>query len=219
MRFGPFGKAQPKLDQQPDSAAADTPRGKRRGPDLTTVAIVVVMLVGLGIIAYPTFADWWNSFHQSRAIATYVEAVKDVDPEKVEALLDEARAYNEELYGKAGRYQPTEEESARYFETLDITGTGIMGYLQFERLGINYPIYHGVDEMVLQIALGHIQGSSLPVGGGTTNAAISGHRGLPSARLFTDLDKGSRATPSPSRCSIRRLRTRWTRSASWSPAT
>lgn len=191
MRIGPFGKAQPKRDEQPASAADNEPRGKRkrRGPDLFTLVFGTVMVLGVCIIAYPTFSNWWNSLHQSRAIASYAEAVKDTDPEKIEALLDQARAYNERLYGKAGRYTPSEEENKEYLETLDITGTGIMGYIQYEKLGINYPIYHGVDESVLQIAIGHIQGSSLPVGGATTHAAISGHRGLPSAKLFSDLDK------------------------------
>lgn len=189
MRFSLFGNAQSKRDEQPASAGGDAPRSKRRGPDLFTVIVVAVMLLGVGIIAYPTFSDWWNSFHQSRAIASYAEAVNSIDQETIDAMLEEAHAYNERLYGKAGRYQPSEEENAKYLETLDITGTGIMGYIQFERLGINYPIYHGVDESVLQIAIGHIQGSSLPVGGDTTHVAISGHRGLPSAKLFTDLDK------------------------------
>ena len=178
MRIGPFGKAQPKRDEQPASAADNEPRGKRkrRGPDLFTLVFGTVMVLGVCIIAYPTFSNWWNSLHQSRAIASYAEAVKDTDPEKIEALLDQARAYNERLYGKAGRYTPSEEENKEYLATLDITGTGIMGYIQYEKLGINYPIYHGVDESVLQIAIGHIQGSSLPVGGATTHAAISGHR-------------------------------------------
>ena len=99
------------------------------------------------------------------------------------------QAYNEEIGRKGMDFHMDAAELARYDSLLDITGTGIMGYIEIENLGVNLPIYHGVDEGVLQVAVGHIDWSSLPVGGESTHCVLSGHRGLPSARLFTDLDK------------------------------
>ena len=103
-------------------------------------------------------------------------------------MLDEARAYNQSLVGNAGRFEPTEEDTAKYNSILDVSGTGIMGYVEIPSIGVKLPIYHGTDDAVLQVAAGHIEGSSLPVGGENTHAAISGHCGLPSAKLFTKLD-------------------------------
>ena len=154
-----------------------------------TIAAVVLLVVGLGIIAYPTVSDWWNSYHQSRAIATYVAAVQNTDPEKLEAMREEARAYNERLLSDSNRFSMTDAERAEYEALLDLTGNGVMGYVQVNSINVDYPIYHGMDESVLQIAVGHLEGTSLPVGGPSTHTAISGHRGLPRARLFTDLDR------------------------------
>lgn len=156
---------------------------------LSTILLSVILLAGLSLLLYPTFSDWWNSFHQSRAIASYDKTVAEMDPAQFDAIFAEADAYNQSLWTEADRYQPTDEEHARYLETLDITGTGIMGYIQVPCIGISFPIYHGTDEAILQIAIGHIEGTSLPVGGEGTHCVLSGHRGLPSARLFTDLDQ------------------------------
>lgn len=169
------------------SAAAAKP--KRRGPSISTIVMLFLILGGAAIVAYPSFSDWWNSYHQSRAIATYVSAVEETDPAAIQAMMDEAHAYNKRLLSKPNRFIFSKEDEAEYRNLLDPTGQGIMGYVQIARLRINYPIYHGVDEAVLQVAIGHIEGTSLPVGGPSTHAAISGHRGLPSAKLFTDLDK------------------------------
>ena len=200
--MGLFGNKGRKKDQaaqaQPSAAPAayeaqnPSPAPKkrrRRGPSISTIIMLVLILGGAGVIAYPTFSDWWNSYHQSRAIATYVSAVNEIDPAELQAIMDEAHAYNNALLSKTNRFSPTDEENAEYERTLDPTGKGIMGYVQIDRMHINYPIYHSVDEAILQVAIGHIEGSSLPVGGPSTHAAISGHRGLPSAKLFTDLDK------------------------------
>ena len=179
-------------DPQSDaSAATSAPQAPvaRRRPDFATIIIVTIILLGAAIIAYPTFSDWWNSYHQTRAIASYVSAVEEMDDSQIEQLMAAAKQYNEQLLSKPNRYVMSDEEKAEYNSTLNITGTGIMGYIQINRLGINYPIYHGVDEKYLQVAIGHIEGSSLPVGGPNTHAAVSGHRGLPSAKLFSDLDK------------------------------
>ena len=155
----------------------------------STLVIILVLLVGVGIIAYPTFSDWWNSFHQSRAIASYTEAVEEMDTEIIDSMLKEAEEYNKRLLKKANRYTLSEEEIEEYRSLLDLSGNGVMGYIQIKSIGVNLPIYHGTEESVLQIAIGHIEGTSLPVGGASTHTALSGHRGLPSAKLFSDLDK------------------------------
>ncbi|MBR0404838.1 MAG: class C sortase [Eggerthellaceae bacterium] len=158
-------------------------------PKPSTVIAVVVLVAGVGIIAYPTFSDWWNSYHQTRAIASYVQAVEDTNPAKIQKMLSDAEDYNRRLFEKSNRFDMTEAEKAEYESLLDLTGTGIMGYVQINCINVDYPIYHGMEENVLQIAIGHLEGTSLPVGGESTHSAISGHRGLPSAKLFTDLDK------------------------------
>lgn len=156
---------------------------------LSTIILILVFLVGLSLLLYPTVSDYWNSLHQSRAIAQYSEEVANLDNEQYDKLSAQAEAYNEMLIGKAQRFVLSEEEKAQYEQLLDLSGTGIMGYIEIPEIKCSLPIYHGTDEAVLQIAIGHIEGSSLPVGGPGTHAVLSGHRGLPSARLFTDLDK------------------------------
>ncbi len=140
-------------------------------------------------MAYPTVSDWWNSFHQSRAIASYVSQIENVDDREVQALIEAASAYNKKILQKENRYAMTEEDLAEYNSLLDLTGTGVMGYIQIPSINVNLPIYHGTEESVLQVAAGHINWTSLPVGGESTHAVMSGHRGLPSAKLFTDLDE------------------------------
>lgn len=154
------------------------------------VLLAAVVIIGIVMMAYPTFSDWWNDMHQSRAIAGYVEQVSDMSRQNSDALWTAARAYNEKLLKKSGdRFLLTDKEKAEYERTLNVTGTGIMGYVNIPKIGIELPIYHGTDPAVLEIAIGHIEGSSLPVGGKGTHCVISGHRGLPSAKLFTDLDQ------------------------------
>ena len=156
----------------------------------STVLLLIILLAGLGLLGYPTFADWWNSFHQSRAIAGYSEQVSKIDDAEYEKMLEDAREYNKTLLEKGvGRFIMTDEEREEYNSLLDIDGSGIMGYVEIPKINVSLPIYHGTDEAVLQIAVGHIEGSSLPVGGEGTHCVISGHRGLPSAKLFTDLDQ------------------------------
>ena len=156
---------------------------------LSTIILILIFLVGLSLLLYPTVSDYWNSLHQSRAIAQYSEEVANLDNEQYDKLSAQAEAYNEMLIGKAQRFVLSEEEKAKYEQLLDLSGTGIMGYIEIPEIKCSLPIYHGTDEAVLQIAVGHIEGSSLPVGGPGTHAVLSGHRGLPSAKLFTDLDK------------------------------
>ena len=157
--------------------------------DFSTVILILVFLVGLSLLLYPSVSDYWNSFHQSRAIAAYAEQVANIDNDIYAQLWEKARAYNQTLVGKQNRFQITEEEQETYESLLNVGGNGIIGYIEIAKIGCSLPIYHGTDEGVLQIAIGHIEGTSLPTGGESTHCVVSGHRGLPSAKLFTDLDK------------------------------
>lgn len=156
---------------------------------LSTILLILVFLAGLSLLLYPTVSDYWNSFHQSKTIAKYAEAVANLDDSTYEKLWTDAEKYNKELLQKKARYDFSEEERKEYEKLLNVSGNGIIGYIEIPLIGCALPIYHGTDESVLQVAVGHIEGSSLPVGGIGTHCVISGHRGLPSAKLFTDLDK------------------------------
>ena len=150
----------------------------------------VILAVGLALLLYPTLSDWWNTKHESQAVAGYIRHVANLSRTENEQMLEQARAYNKTLIGRGSdRFEMSAAEEKEYDSLLDVTGTGIMGYVDIPKINIKLPIYHGVDESVLQVAIGHIPGSSLPVGGEGTHTVISGHRGLPSARLFTDIDK------------------------------
>ena len=155
----------------------------------TNWLLVLALLVGVALMVYPTFADYWNSFHQSRAIASYTQTVATIDNDRYDQMWQDAFAYNEELRHRTNRYYLNEEQLALYNSLLDATGLGIMGYIEIPSIGVSLPVYHTTSEAVLQVAVGHIEGSSLPVGGESTHSALSGHRGLPSATLFSNLDK------------------------------
>ncbi len=154
-----------------------------------SLLLLLALLVGLSLLLYPTISNCWNSFHQSKTIATYVETVAEMDDSDYEGMWREAQAYNTALPRDQGRFQLSEEEKQVYEGLLRVSDDGIMGYVEIPSINVELPIYHGTDEEILQIAVGHIQGSSLPVGGPSTHCVISGHRGLPSAKLFTDLDQ------------------------------
>ena len=172
----------------PDGGNRKKPK-KRRG-HLVDLILVLAVLIGAGLLVYPTFSDWWNDLHQSRAIAGYVARVSDMSEESSSSMWEPAQIYNEKLLTKSGdRFILTDEEKELYNSILDVTGTGIMGYVNIPKIGVSLPIYHGTDPAVLEIAVGHIEGSSFPVGGKGTHCVISGHRGLPSAKLFTDIDQ------------------------------
>ena len=157
--------------------------------NFSNIILVFILLLGVGLLVYPTFSDWWNSFHQTRAIAGYASAVANMDKEDFDRMWAEAEAFNERLASKPGRFSLTDEEIEEYNKILDVTGTGIMGYIDIPSIKISLPVYHGTDEAILQIAIGHIIGTSFPIGGEGSHSAVSGHRGLPSAKLFTDIDK------------------------------
>ncbi len=156
---------------------------------ITTILLVLAFLTGISLLLYPSVSNYWNNLHQSRAVAAYTRQTTSMTEEEYEEILKEAEEYNERLLENGTSYELTEEEIEEYNSILDITGTGIMGYISIPRIDVQLPIYHGTDDGVLQIAIGHLTGSSLPVGGIGTHTILSGHRGLPSATLFTDLDE------------------------------
>lgn len=174
-----------------DSVSADNPVMKWMREKLVTWILTGIMLVGLGLLVYPSFADYWNSFHQSRAVMSYAEAVSNMNEKEYERILEEAREYNTELAENGINWVMTVDQKEKYRNTLDIGEDGVMGYIRIRKIDVMLPVYHGTDESVLLTSIGHLEESSLPIGGESTHAMLSGHRGLPSARLFTDLDKMS----------------------------
>lgn len=155
----------------------------------STILLILILLIGLSLMLYPSFADWWNSFHSSRSIASYVEQVANIDDAQYEELWDAAWDYNQSLLHRPNDFLLSDEQQEIYKSLLDFGGNGIMGYIEIPMIDVMLPIYHGTKESVLQIAVGHLDWTSLPVGGAGSHCVVSGHRGLPSARLFTDLDK------------------------------
>lgn len=162
---------------------------KRKMNYISTIFLFLLLLVGLSLLLYPTFSDYWNSFHSSQAISTYAENVANLDEKKYDELWSAAWAYNQALLNRNSEFTLSEEQYAEYLELLNVSGLGIMGYIEIPEISVSLPIYHGTDESVLQIAVGHLEWSSLPVGGESSHCVLSGHRALPSAKLFTDLDK------------------------------
>ena len=161
---------------------------KKKRNVISTAILVVLLLVGLSVMLYPTVSDWWNSRVQTRAIATYNQSVEQMDTGDKERLLMEAHSYNATLSHITAPFTNW-EDAGNYDKILDISGTGIMGYISIPKIQVELPIYHGTSAEVLNVAVGHLQGSSFPVGGENTHAVISAHRGLPSAKLFSDLDQ------------------------------
>jgi sortase A len=146
------------------------------------------ILITLSVLLYPAVSDYVNSRSQSRAVAHYIGDVAAMEDENMRALLEAAHDYNRSLFLKQDRFRFSEEETAEYREQLN-TGRGVMGILVIDKIDVNLPVYHGTDQDTLQVGLGHMQGTSLPVGGAGTHAFITGHRGVPSSKLLTDLNK------------------------------
>ena len=161
----------------------------KKKSSFVTVILIAAFLIGALLLLYPTISDFWNSFHQSRAIASYAEQVADLDENAYDRLWEDARIYNKTLGDRMNRFVMGEEQKKAYAALLNIADNGVMGYIEIPKVRCNLPIYHGTDEAVLQVAIGHVPGSSLPVGGESTHCVLSGHRGLPSAKLFTNLDE------------------------------
>ena len=176
-------------DQNTEKNDGKPKKKKKKGSAVFTILLIVALLVGAAVMAYPSIADWWNSYHQSRAIADFIDIVNETDPELIAKMFADARAYNAKILQKPNPFIVTDEDMAEYMSLLDLSGTGMIGYIQIQSIGVNLPIYHTTEESILQTSVGHMEWSSLPVGGESTHALLSGHRGLPSARLFTDLDR------------------------------
>ncbi len=154
----------------------------------SNIILILIFLVGLSVMLYPTVSDYVNQKNQSRAVASYSEEVESLSDVDYQAYFDAADDYNRRLAETPDAFYRPEEVSG-YTDTLDVSGTGIMGYITISKIGVELPVYHGTSDGVLQVAAGHLEGSSLPVGGAGTHAVISAHRGLPSAKLFTNLDE------------------------------
>lgn len=153
---------------------------------LPTILIVLVFLVGLSVMFYPTVSNWYNERVNSYTVSNYTGVVDDTSQEIFDEMLAEAREYNEELHSITKNFISGEAYDQTYIDTLDVLN-GMMGYLVIDKIGVNLPIYHGTDESVLQQAIGHLEGSSLPTGDIGNNTVLTGHTGLPSANLFTNL--------------------------------
>ena len=161
----------------------------KKKSSFVTAILIAAFFIGALLLLYPTISDFWNSFHQSRAIASYAEQVADLDENAYDRLWEDARIYNKTLGDRMNRFVMAEEQKKAYAALLNIADNGVMDYIEIPKVRCNLPIYHGTDEAVLQVAIGHVPGSSLPVGGESTHCVLSGHRGLPSAKLFTNLDE------------------------------
>ena len=156
---------------------------------LLTTLIFIVMLSGLSLLLYPTLSDFFNNVSRAQDINTYAQSVSEIDTDAYKQMWDDAVAYNTRLAKMPAHWKLTDDERKDYESLLDIAGRGIMSTIEIPKLGCTLPVYHGTGVDVLQIAIGHLEGSSLPVGGKSTHCVVSGHRGLPSAKLFTSLDK------------------------------
>ena len=155
----------------------------------STSILVLILLIGLSLLLYPSVSNYWNSFTQSKVIVDYSQQIQEIDPDRYKESLDAAIAYNDSLLGRRNNYLLSDAQKEEYERLLDISGLGIMGYIEIPKIKCSLPIYHGTNDSVLQIAIGHLEWSSLPVGGESSHCVLSGHRGLPSAKLFTNLDQ------------------------------
>ena len=172
---------------------------KKKSHRVSNLILVLILLIGIGIVAYPSFSEYWNSMHQSRAIMGYVERVAEMSNEEYNAILDAAVEFNRELPERPNQWAMDDEYLDNYESQLNFDGTGNMGFISIPKIDVNLPIYHGTSDAVLQTSIGHITGTSLPVGSTfpeddykhpdyASHCVLSGHRGLPSAKLFSDLD-------------------------------
>ncbi|MCI8800747.1 MAG: class C sortase [Lachnospiraceae bacterium] len=154
----------------------------------------LLFLTGLGILCYPTLSDQWNTYRQNQLITTYEEAVSVLEPEDYSREWEAARAFDAQLtrnnlYGDVFGEGEGDLEETEYWKVLNISGDGVMGYLSIPKINLKLSIYHGTGEAILQTGVGHLNGTKLPIGGESTHSVLAAHRGLPSARLFTDIDQ------------------------------
>ena len=157
--------------------------------DLPTLLLILVFVVGLSLLLYPVISDQWNEWNQSQVIAGYMDAVEQLDSELYRTIWEQADAYNEALAQNGNVWTLTKEQTQVYQKQLNISDSGVISYVEIPRLDTRLPVYLGTDDAVLQVAVGHLEGSSLPTGGENTHCVLSSHRGLPSAKLFSNLDQ------------------------------
>ena len=154
----------------------------------------LLFLIGFGILVYPTVADQWNTYRQSRLISSYENTIEEMEPEDFTAEWEKARSFNgtltqNSIYGDVFGEEDQKLEETEYWQVLNVGGDGVMGYLSIPKINIKLSIYHGTSDQVLQTGVGHLNGTKLPIGGESTHSVLAAHRGLPSARLFTDIDQ------------------------------
>ena len=162
---------------------------KKKSGNASTILLVAIFFVGLCVLLYPTVSDFWNEKRQSQAIINYDDLIVDLTPEDYSEYFSKADSYNKKIRNMSFPFLNHKNIANEYYDTLDINGDGMMGYITIEKIKVQLPVYHGTSDKVLNSAVGHVEGSSLPVGGKSTHAVLSAHRGLPSAKLFTNLDK------------------------------
>lgn len=162
---------------------------KKKRSYLTTIILVLILVFGLSLLLYPTLSDQWNKRRSSQAIAVYEQALENTGEDVRAQMLLEAEEYNRSIAPYGIRWKLDDAQRARYDATLNALGDGMFGYIEIQKINCRLPIYHGTSESVLQSGIGHLEGSSLPVGGESSHCLLSGHTGLPSARLFTDLSQ------------------------------
>lgn len=156
---------------------------------IITICIISILIIGIIMLLYPTLSNYYNSFHQTHVVEKYEESVNKLEDERYNNELIKARIYNQKLTEKINPFYPSSEEHREYMKLLNIAGDNIMGYIVIPKINCKVPIYHGTEEKIMQVAIGHIEGSSLPIGGESTHCVISGHRGLPQSKLFTNLNE------------------------------
>ena len=162
---------------------------KKKGGNASTIILVAIFFVGLSVLLYPTISDFWNEKRQSQAIINYDDLIVDLTPEDYTAIFEKADNCNKKIRNMSTPFLSHKNIAEEYYSTLDVNGNGMMGYITIDKIKVQLPIYHGTSDQVLNSAVGHVEGSSLPVGGKSTHSVLSAHRGLPSAKLFTNLDK------------------------------
>lgn len=162
---------------------------KKKSGNASTIILVAIFFVGLSVLLYPTISDFWNEKRQSQAIINYDDLIVNLTPEDYSENFKKADDYNKKIRLMSNPFLSHKNIAEEYYSTLDVNGNGMMGYITIDKIKVQLPIYHGTSDQVLNSAVGHVEGSSLPVGGESTHTVLSAHRGLPSAKLFTNLDK------------------------------
>ena len=176
------------MENNKNNTKINNKKKKKKG-SASTIALVAIFFVGLCILLYPTVSDFWNEKRQSQAIMNYDDLIVNLKPEDYTEYFRKADEYNRKLKRISAPFIGHSAIADDYYSTLDVNGDGMMGYITIEKIKVQLPIYHGTSDKVLNSAVGHVEGSTLPVGGESTHCVLSAHRGLPSAKLFTNLDK------------------------------